>query len=144
MTTNRVSVISIEMNNPEMYTRPVFNAISCNTSSVCAVSEKHNEKKKEPSSFFPNFPITISKKTERIKQNHRLLDGSGEADLLMLRSSLPRALSHFLVLSVRSRSSSSLGFLRWMKLQKPPRTHPSPELRRQQASRKSVTGLSSQ
>ena len=37
-----------------------------------------------------------------------------------------------------------MGFLRWMKLQKPPRTQPSPELRRQQASRKSVTGLSSQ
>lgn len=79
-----------------------------------------------------------------IRAQNRFLVGSGLGLRLALLSSLPLALNHFLVLSSISRSSSSLGFLRWMKLQKPPRTHPSPEFSRQHASRKSVTGDSSQ
>lgn len=70
--------------------------------------------------------------------------GSGLGLLVALLSSRPRCRSHFLVPSSSSRSSSALGSLRWMKLQKPPRTQPSPLLSRQQASRKSVTGESSQ
>jgi hypothetical protein len=61
-----------------------------------------------------------------------------------LRLSRPRSFSHFLVDSSSSRSSSGLGCFLCMKLQKPPRTHPSPLLSLQQASRKSVTGDSSQ
>lgn len=79
-----------------------------------------------------------------IPAQYLLLVGSGVGDRLGVFSSRPSALSHFLVESTSSRSSSSAGFLRCMKLQKPPRTQPSPELRRQQASRKSVTGESSQ
>ena len=72
------------------------------------------------------------------------LVGSGLGLLVALLSSRPRCLNHFLVPSSNSRSSSPLGSLRWMKLQKPPRTQPSPLLSRQQASRKSVTGDNSQ
>jgi hypothetical protein len=61
-----------------------------------------------------------------------------------LRSSRPRSCFHFLTAKSRSRCSSGVGSLRWMKLQKPPRTQPSPLFSRQQASRKSVTGESSQ
>ena len=82
--------------------------------------------------------------TAPLPAQYLLLVGSGVGDRLGVFSSLPSALSHFLVESTSSRSSSSAGFLRCMKLQKPPRTQPSPELRRQQASRKSVTGESSQ
>ena len=44
---------------------------------------------------------------------------------------------------IYSELSSGEGSLRWMKLQNPPRTQPSPLLSLQHASRKSVTGLSS-
>src|SRR5437016_144363 len=73
-----------------------------------------------------------------------LLVGSGLGLLLWLLSSRPRSRSHFFVESSSSLSSSALGSFLWIKLQKPPRTHPSPLLSRQHASRKSVTGDSSQ
>lgn len=72
------------------------------------------------------------------------LVGSGLGLLVALRSSLPLCLNHFFVPNSSSLSNSALGSLRWMKLQNPPRTQPSPLLSRQQASRKSVTGESSQ
>ena len=72
------------------------------------------------------------------------LVGSGLGLLDILLSSLPLILNHFLVLNSSSRSNSALGFFLWMKLQKPPRTQPSPLFSRQHASRKSVTGESSQ
>lgn len=70
--------------------------------------------------------------------------GGGVGLLLTLLSSLPLSLNHFFVASSRSFSRSGDGSFRCMKLQKPPRTHPSPLFSRQHASRKSVTGLSSQ
>jgi hypothetical protein len=62
----------------------------------------------------------------------------------MLLSSLPLSFNHFLVASSSSRSNSGLGSFLCMKLQNPPLTQPSPLFNRQQASRKSVTGESSQ
>ena len=75
---------------------------------------------------------------------YRFLVGSGLGLLVALLSSRPLCLNHFLVPNSNSRSSSPLGSFLCMKLQKPPRTQPSPLLSRQQASRKSVTGESSQ
>ena len=69
-----------------------------------------------------------------------LLVGSGLGLLVTLLSSRPRILSHFFVASSSSLSNSGDGSFRWMKLQNPPLTHPSPLFNLQHASRKSVTG----
>lgn len=79
-----------------------------------------------------------------LPSKYRLRVGSGLGDLVTERSSRPLAFSHFLVDMSKSLSSSGDGCFRCMKLQNPPRTQPSPLLRRQQASLKSVTGDSSQ
>ena len=93
--------------------------------------------------FHLSPPLKRSITPDQRPQN-RLAAGSGVGLLLALRSSRPRCLNHFLVARSNSRSSSALGSFRWMKLQKPPRTQPSPLFNRQQASRKSVTGDNSQ
>lgn len=79
-----------------------------------------------------------------LPSQYLFFDGSGLGLRLMLLSSCPRALSHFFIPSSNSLSNSGLGSLRCMKLQNPPLTQPSPLFSRQHASRKSVTGDSSQ
>ena len=98
--------------------------------------------------LMPRAPIIAGSLAASISQassvQYLFLVGSGLGLLVMLLSSLPLALSHFFVPSSSSRSNSGLGSFLWMKLQNPPLTHPSPLLSLQHASRKSVTGDSSQ
>lgn len=99
----------------------------------------------QPTGYMSCFPIRLPLRAPVLLYvYHLLLVGSGLGLLVTLLSSRPLTFNHFFVDNSISRSSSGLGTLRCMKLQKPPRTQPSPLFRRQHASRKSVTGESSQ
>jgi len=89
-------------------------------------------------------PVVAAVQSAARMHQYLFLVGSGLGLLVILLSSLPRSLNHFFVPNSNSRSSSALGSFRCIKLQKPPLTHPSPLFNLQHASRKSVTGESSQ